>query len=338
MKRWAHRGFAAAVLLLLILPLCGANYTAIGREVLEQRPWLAAAAQSFDHHSGYRRECVDAYDRLNAALFRDAGTDTVLMGRDMLFFARTLPDYQQSTPMTDEEIGRAADTLRALSEQLAQQGVDFAFLCAPNKNEIYPERMPARYKRGESSSDAKRLQRELTERGVMFIDALSLLRGAEEPVYHRTDTHWNDRGALMVYRSLMDTLGLDADYYERAEWTDVQRVGDLEQMAFPLSANPERVRMLKLERKYRTEKPMRSLDDMKIVAHAKGKQARLLVSRDSFGEALFPLLANQCETLVYTRSRDMDELLALSFGMDAVVYELAQRNLRLLIGEEEGLE
>ena len=337
MKRLALGCFTAAVLALLLLPLFGADFIAIGREIEEQG--LSTAAESYDRHAGFQTFWIDLYDRASTVLVRDAGTDAVLLGDGMLFFVRTLADYQQTRLMTDEEITQAADALLALKERLEESGVRFVFIGAPNKSEIYPEAMPAAYHRGMGESDLARLQRALAARGVAYVDALKTLKEADEPVYHRTDTHWNDAGALKVYRALLDALALDGmQRYEDAQWCEQERVGDLERMAYPLSAQPETVRALQLERAYRTEKPMRSLDDMQIVTHAEGKQARLVVSRDSFGEALFPLMANQTETLRFTRSRDMDTLLALSSGADAVIYELAQRNLRLLLGEEVGME
>ena len=44
----------------------------------------------------------------------------------------------------------AARNLALLQEFCAQQGTSFLFVCAPNKNTVYPEFMPARYVRSTS--------------------------------------------------------------------------------------------------------------------------------------------------------------------------------------------
>lgn len=291
-----------------------------------------------DQSIGLQSQMIDLHSRLTQALMRDSGTQRVTLGRSgMLFLTDTVDDFTQSRPMTDAQIMQAADTLQALNTAVCKKGSCLIVLIAPNKNSVYPQYMPFYTLKGTGESDLERLQQELAKRQIIYIDALSVLKSAKERVYHLTDTHWNDAGALMVYRALITVIANGAPYEDYADiaFSDALWSGDLERMARPLSAQPEITRAVTIERRYRTRKPIRTLDDMAIstTCDAKG-DALVLMSHDSFGKALFPMLANGTDELSYVRERDIDKLIELSQGTNCVVYEIAQRNLRLLIGEE----
>ena len=97
-----------------------------------------------------------------------------------------------------------------LAKTAASKGARFLFAPAPDKNTIYPEKMPARYIRNENT-DLDRLFAELSARGLddIFIDLRPILTDAknERLVYHRRDTHWNQDGALTSLGAIADRLG-----------------------------------------------------------------------------------------------------------------------------------
>ena len=95
---------------------------------------------------------------------------------------------------------RARDWLRA-------RGIAYVFTIAPDKHAIYPEEMPA---------DARAPRRRLAHRpavhrrcrtpGSRSTAAGAVEAKARERIYQQTDTHWNDRGALVAYQQIIDAV------------------------------------------------------------------------------------------------------------------------------------
>ena len=149
---------------------------------------LSDTADYFDGHFGLRQELITANAAADAAIFRESATPEVLLGTDgWLYYADTLADYTGADPMTERQLWCAARNLALMQEYAQSQGADFLFVCAPNKNTLYPAHMPARYVRAGESSDLDRLEALLDAQGVAFCDVRQTLLGAGEAAYYRTN-------------------------------------------------------------------------------------------------------------------------------------------------------
>lgn len=320
-RKWIDCGFIALCLMMLCLPALFADW-----------------GKGFEETNlGFREALITANSAIHQAVLLDSGTERVTLGKDgMLFLTDTLRDFCQLEPLTQEQLAKAAKTLKELDRRLNEVGSELIVLIAPNKNTIYPQYMPFYTVRGTGTSDMSRLTAALEALSVETVDVLTPLLTAKERVYYLTDTHWNDAGALIAYRALMSRIAQGEPYDEYWDIAPIEntRIGDLEQMAKPTGARAEAVRTISLARAYRAVKPIRSVSDMTIRTSCDKNKLRVLVSRDSFGDALFAPLANNIGSLTYLRTRDIEQIVTQAKDTDYVVYELAQRNIRQLIGEE----
>ena len=100
----------------------------------------------------------------------------------------------------------------ALTEAASQSGTQVALLIGPNKSSVYTEYLPE-----EVAPSEKRYSTIITDelRGILnlqVVDPTDLLiknKSDEGYLYWRTDTHWNQKGAYIAYRSLLDELKLN---------------------------------------------------------------------------------------------------------------------------------
>ena len=272
-----------------------------------------------------RNGMVSAHTALYA-LAGQSTSDQVVLGKDgYLYLAETLPATVGAEKTSDEEIERIAGYLKELSDEMASRGSRLIFLCAPNKATILPEHLPwnALPAGGESALD--RLQRRLEELGVAYIDAKAIL--SESKAYFRTDTHWNDEGALQVYRALRAETGMDAwDDYSDLVFKEAERIGDLTELLVPEGGTPETVREAQPERRFRTTGIMRTAMDQRILTTCPGGEGKLIMIRDSFANNLFPYLANNAASMRIYRAASFDGKM-WEDGTDAVILEIAERNL-----------
>ena len=291
------------------------------------RSYRADAITSPADSLALRNAAITGRSRL-LALIGETGSRQVVAGKDgFLFFADTLDDFQHGS-LTDAEIAALTEKLLALQRVLAQEGRRLVVLVAPNKNAVYPEMMPPHILPSEKDGLA-RVNTALASAGLNVLDAQAvLLAGKQEGLlYFKGDSHWNARGARLVYQELMRLTETAAPDYADAALLE-GRAGDLTLLCQPGTAPVEPDAEPDIQRAYRTQRPMRSLNDARIQTSSGTTELTMLVVRDSFGEGLFPYLANTAGKLVFSRS---DKDVAQQAGdaqADWVVVEVVQRNLR----------
>lgn len=283
-------------------------------------------------HFSFRSRLVNILAETEAALFATSAEEQVIIGRnDWLFFSRTVDDFLGRNRLSDRQIGELGATLTLMEEYVTGNGAKFLVFSAPNKNTIYPDFMPARYPRAKGGSNLERLSNLLSGQ-PWYLELTELLRAEDAQVYHKRDTHWNNRGALLCYCTAMERLGLaPIDFAANGESTQKTWRGDLDEMLFPLSDRLDEQVVYAWENSYVYTSHFRSEEDLQIKAAKDGAQGSLLVFRDSFTNALLPFFAESFGQSEFTRIMPY-RLNALDSGdYSAVVIEFAERNLPTLL-------
>ena len=120
-----------------------------------------------------------------------------------------IEDYQKADLFTDAELKHIQKSLDALAARYAEQGITLIVVVPPNKNTIYPERMPATVPIIGKVSKLEQLTDYLQKNGqTQLLDLRPALIAAksEREIYYATDTHWNDYGAYIAYAAIMNEL------------------------------------------------------------------------------------------------------------------------------------
>lgn len=141
----------------------------------------------------------------------------VIVGHDDWLFlgdayARTVTEERRMATAADIAFGRQVGAaISAWDVFLADRGVQvFKVMVGPNKSTIYPEYLPDWMK----PSPPTVLDAFLSEAGSTFIDMRpSILQAKDtysEPLYYRTDTHWNYLGAAVAFRKFATEVAPEA--------------------------------------------------------------------------------------------------------------------------------
>lgn len=323
--------YIALALFIMLAPCVGLFAPEETREPLSPDDYIA-------QNIAFKPQLTTLYADLLMGFINETGSDQVLAGRNgFLFFGETMADFYAREPLSDSQVEQLAVTLSVLSQALQAQGIGFTFICAPNKNTLYPEYMPYYAVSAGNQSALTRLTQRLDAYRVATVDTAALLlkNKREALVYHPTDTHWNARGAYLVYRALMASLADNGAIfyalYDDVPWADVPFTGDLPRLYRPIPGDAAFDTAPSLSRQYRTDGVMRSLSDMLISTRSDANALSLLVFRDSFGEALFPYLANNVGRLIYTRAFPPEQSIVAMEPIDQAVLLIAQRNLSSLL-------
>jgi alginate O-acetyltransferase complex protein AlgJ len=163
----------------------------------------------FADHFGLRTELVRAHGRLRYAVHLPSDL-RVIVGRDNWLFLNGDSTIEQATGelLREAEIARFADRAALLHTQLASKNVQLLVAIPPNGPTINRARLPAWAAVAPAVVEYDLMMRALAARGVPAVDLRPALVAANtsNPVYRRTDTHWNKLGALVAYNAVVNAL------------------------------------------------------------------------------------------------------------------------------------
>lgn len=273
-----------------------------------------------------RQEMISLDNWLTAGVFGNSGEDKVILGKDgWLFFTETLENYTGTKPMTDRELYSAARNLQLMQLYCRREGKDFAFMIAPNKNSLYSAYMPD-YGIKAQKTDADKLMALLDSMDVKTVDLFTAFRQVGQPLYFAHDSHWNSKGAALGADLVNAAFGVESDYYS-GDFSQKQRHdGDLYSMVYPAFTDPEMDVVYGGKLDYSFEGKNTKPDSIRLETTGNG-EGRLVAYRDSFGNLLFPYLADSYGSAVFSRSTSYD----MTQEADYILVELVERNLCYLI-------
>ena len=340
-KKGLPRIFTALVLLMSIALTVGILFAgpakAGANEVLTKAPQLKdkdgqlndyvlndTASWVNDHFFG-RQELISAHNQAVSTIFGVSAADDVILGsKDWLYYAPTLSDYTGTDALSRDEISRIANNLALMQEYCESQGRSFAFMLAPNKNSLYPENMP-NYGVCSPSANAKNLMEALDARGVNYIDLYAAFEEQAEVLYFAHDSHWNSKGAALGADCINAAFGVDSNYFG-ADFSQAEaHQGDLYEMLYPALTDTETNPVYGGSLEYSFAGKATQPDSITLLTES-AKDSSLLCYRDSFGNLLYPYLADSYGACRFSRSVSYD----LTQEGDKVLIELVERNISYL--------
>lgn len=297
------------------------------REVLQD------TADYIADHFAFRQELITADAVLNAKVFQVSAEEDVVLGRDgWLFYAETVDGHLRTAPLSDRRLWAGAHTLALVREYVQNQGAELLFTAAPNKATIYPEYLPYVGTPLSSSSDLDRLVPLLEAEAVPYADLRESLQGQSVFLYYRQDSHWNTLGAALAQQTLLQTLGkhFEPFWLSHAQVVTDSHLGDLYEMVYPTGTELDWDAVYDREFTFTHIRQPRGPDDQRIETENPAKTGSLLMFRDSFGNALYPFMAEEFSQALFSRSMPWQLNLLEQTGADTVVIELVERNLAYL--------
>ncbi|HEV2857199.1 MAG TPA: hypothetical protein VGW80_02215 [Solirubrobacterales bacterium] len=179
--------------------------------------------------------------------------EKVVVGKDGWLFLRrdtndVIGQHTGRVRLGDEELARWRRILEARVKAARELETKWLCLVVPDKEALYAEYLPDEIVPAPRRTVHQLLElAEEVEAPVVY--ALEALAGAkgEGPLYMKTDTHWNQRGANVVYRLICRILSEEGVAVEVLEdeavrwWTETVQ-GDLGAKLYPDPVSSELVR------------------------------------------------------------------------------------------------
>lgn len=344
MKKMLIYVYISLFLSVILIPSAGLFFTGI-REPSENRDaahmprlntedglnpyFLNEAGKWYEDHFAFREEAVTGYALLLGKVFGVSAQEKVIAGTDgWLFYKDSLADFQGTEPMTGRQLFDVAHSLAMVQAYARQNGADFAFAAAPNKNSLYGEHMPGYYQpQHKGRSNLERLETYLQSEQVNYIDLSRCFLNDSRVLYHKRDSHWNNMGAALAADRILNGIGKEhVSYADRPYTARKDFLGDLDHMLHPSLPEPEEEIYYDPAPQFSYCGNVESNFDPKISTRS-GGDGNLVMYRDSFGNALLPFMAEAFENAWFSRAlpyrlQDLSEHRA-----DVLVIERAERFL-----------
>jgi hypothetical protein len=141
-----------------------------------------------------------------------SGSSRIVVGKDgWLFFddGSHLAIWRGVERMDKTQL---SSWVNGLLQRLKRAHAPFYVMFGPNKQSIFPEKVPSSFARVSQTTLTDDLMRAVRARGIdCVIDPRQLLIDAKAHtvVYTRYDTHWTGEGAYLAYAALMQRMSRD---------------------------------------------------------------------------------------------------------------------------------
>lgn len=165
-------------------------------------------------------------------LFRSGGPQVAVGCDDWLYLADELRPWPDATA----HMQARADTLGRVAETLAKRGIALVVALVPDKARIEAETLCGRLRSAQADARYGAFTALLKAHDIPAVDLATAFTAARRdgPLFYRTDTHWNQRGAALAARRIAEVAaGIspieDQRFRYRSEIaaTQTERPGDL---------------------------------------------------------------------------------------------------------------
>lgn len=321
-----------------------------------ERSWSSIASFGsrlrlyFEDNFGLRAQLVRDHALLDAKVLGISPSPTVLWGQDgWLFYADDggTDDIIADAPFSHAELELWRTTLVDNRDWLRERGIEYVFALAPDKHVIYPEYLPASIHRIGERTRLDQLAAYLrAHTDLVVVDLKTALLDAKPEVrlYDRTDTHWNQRGAYVGYRAIMNAVaarvpGVEppwplTDFTPRRDITagkDLAIMLGLSDVLLEedLTLMPRRARQARV---VDPPHPSPNGDEGRLATEIPGSTLpRAVIFRDSFTSRMYRYLSEHFSRTLYLWQNDVDLDHVLEEKPAVVIHEIVGRHLTTLV-------
>lgn len=295
----------------------------------------------YEKNFGLRTTLINTYLNFKTETLKDNPLpDQVVKGEDEWYFlgnsySDILNDTFGNVPFTDADLNAITQNLEQVKHYLNSKQVEFYVVVPPNKHTVYKEKLPFKLK--QHINRLGQLQQHLKiHSSLRIISPQPRLMSQKDhiPLFHKTDTHWNDYGAFLGYSETMDVIGKDfnIDPILLSNYHVIEKffTGDI----MPMINKNRKEKSLALKKIKISE--IDTLSAAYTFQHYKNKteNLKLIMHCDSFSDAWIPFFNESFGETVYIRKYELDYALIERIQPDIVIFEIVERNLVTLINKK----
>ena len=178
------------------------------------KEYLAEVEACFNDHFGCRKQLIRWQIDWKQWFFRgesEAGPSVIIGSDGWLYFAQNqmVEHFRGVRQFTPQNLRDWQALLEHRRDWLAQRGIKYLFVVAPDKHSIYPEYLPVWTAKVRPETKLDQFFAYMRAHStVAVVDLRPALRDARRiaPTYFKTDTHWNFFGSFTACQAIAQKL------------------------------------------------------------------------------------------------------------------------------------
>lgn len=284
-------------------------------------------------HFAYKEKLVTTNAILRSAIFNESAENQVIKGKDgYLFFRTGVENYQGEDVLTNRQVFNATQSLKLIQEYCDGNGIKFAFTIAPNKATLYPKYLPDKYsKRITTNNSLEKLTSSLKENNINYVDLVSPFKNNNEVLYHKLDSHWNNKGAILANNTILDYLNKPHDDYSDTAYTIKEDYsGDLYDMLYPSGTKKDKQVYYDYNQEFTIDSENNSFEDNFVKTTNPSKEGTVMVFRDSYGNSWSQFVAQEYNKGYFSRESGYNISYLNEYQCDTLIIEITERHLSSL--------
>lgn len=297
-----------------------------------------------------RLKLVNLYTDVNNYVIGRLENSRAMKGKDGFLFYKgdgSVANYQNRFLFTEAELEKIKNNIIKRRKILAERGIQYYVMIAPDKNRIYGENYPDDYIRKYAKQGrAEQLVEYLKNNGIDIVYPLNAILEAkkEGTLYFRLDTHWNNYAAFLGYTAMMQEVAKNNPDVKSLTFDDFvkesvpEKGGDLLGMLNiklkEVEIPDNKVISLKKKTKYNyTYLRNEDKKGVKIVNKNPLNNLRLLMLRDSFTSAMVPYFSETFSEAKYIWDHNFNANYEAirTYKPDIVIHEIVERYAHVLL-------
>lgn len=295
----------------------------------------------------FRSIIRNAWTNFNFYILNECTTTQVLVGKNDGEKALTWLFYQDDSESTnpvkeaqgietfsDEELLEISTCMDINIEELKNKGIDLYYALIPNKENLYKEKLPNNIIIYEEETRTEKLINYIEEKtdikNVMYLKSALENAKKENQVYFRQDTHWNNFGAFIGFKEIVNRIDNTYQNFEH----NIKVLGNNKKIEQDLSKMSGIKDMLE-----DTEITVEFLEDVKYeeevintdnkIVITKCENAKidktLMIVGDSFRVAMIPYFSKIYSKVIYLHRCDYGKYLLELHNPDILVCQCLER-------------
>ena len=299
----------------------------------------------YNDHLAFKGQLVALKSSLNYKLFNNIESDKVLLGKDNWLYYKNetaegiksgelpIADYQGTNHYSAKEKKKILNNIKKVSRYLKKRDIDFSIMICPNKENIYSENLPESIKKVNSITKIDDLLDYLDGKITVPIlypkDELMQCKN-DLQLYYKYDTHWNCLGGFIAEQEIRNLYKGEKESINDFHITEIENgaVADLAMMVhLENQFNDDDYYYVDGYKSDIELEVLEQSDDYfyKLYHSNATDHRRVMVIRDSYGEAFMDYLAKDFSDVVFIH-RDEFELEDIDeFKPDIIIYQVVER-------------
>lgn len=292
--------------------------------------FLSQLGVYFNDRYAFKSYIVSLDALIQTKVFKTSNINTVVYGKNgWLYYKSSCGDYMNVNTVSKREAFNIAHNISLLQKYVEGNGASFVLTIAPNKNTLYGDNMPYYYREGSGKRSIDLVEKRLGKEKVSYVDLFSAFSSEDEVLYLKRDSHWNNKGAVLAYNEILGFLGKEHDeYLTVGVKREKNENGDLNKILYPEFSENEYNFNYSIKPSFKYVTDTKSVEDPLIETKNKGQSGSLLMFRDSFGNTLLELTAENFGKCCFSKTLPYNvETLLEKHHSDYVIVEKVERNL-----------